>query len=67
VIFKMWRCRTCGKWSHARRKPRKHQRWVRDEERPIFDAFGETGQFDGDFVDCGPFDPYVAYALEVRA
>jgi hypothetical protein len=27
----IYRCATCGKWSHAQSKPKTHQRWVRDE------------------------------------
>jgi len=41
----MWRCDGCGKWSHAKRRPKHHQRWD--------DAEGDLGE-------CGPFIRYEA-------
>lgn len=26
---KLWRCATCEKWSHAKRRPSSHTRWIR--------------------------------------
>lgn len=31
-IVEMWRCKGCGKWSHAKRRPSAHQRVVVLEE-----------------------------------
>lgn len=66
-IVQIWRCSKCGKWSHAKTQPKKHQRWV-DEHDPLFDPDKDesfmdgTGEYSpsGHFVDCGPFTPYVA-------
>jgi hypothetical protein len=61
----MYRCTTCGKWSHAKRQPRSHKRWVREDE-PGYDperALSQAWYDDspsGHLVDCGPFVPYVA-------
>ena len=72
----MWRCATCGKWSHAKRKPTQHQRWVPDDGRISVEAFeaftiiatyeaeydfdGEPMRNGGWMVRCGPFVKYVA-------
>lgn len=47
----LWRCTDCGKWSTAVRRPKHHQRWV--------------GEDDGDWLNCGPFEEWVATRLEV--
>lgn len=26
--MKLWRCENCGKWSHAQRQPKRHQRFI---------------------------------------
>lgn len=68
----LYRCSTCDKWSHAKKKPKSHQRWV-DAWSPEYDpAKNENPGYDGDsnnladghFVDCGPFDTYTAFKLD---
>lgn len=59
----IFRCQGCGKWSHAKKQPRKHQRWVQPGEDGFEwekneNGFGEVP--DGHGIDCGPFAPYVA-------
>lgn len=64
----IYRCQGCGKWSHAKKQPKKHQRWVREGD-PEFDPPQRVGAYDhmtgfsehdGHAIDCGPFAPYVA-------
>lgn len=31
---RLWRCRECGKWSHAKRRPRHHERFIEDGSDP---------------------------------
>jgi hypothetical protein len=47
----LWRCRECGKWSHAKRDPITHKRWHHGEGKP---------KYAGWFVWCGPFDRWTA-------
>jgi hypothetical protein len=67
----MYRCSTCGKWSHAQRRPKSHRRFVRDEGQgepsgaveyvegePLVDDPG------GWMVVCGPFEPFQAVKVE---
>lgn len=65
----LFRCTKCLKWSHARKQPRKHQRWVnRTEpefeqelsEGAVYDYQGGMLKDEGHFVDCGPFTSYIA-------
>ena len=69
----MWRCATCGKWSHAKRRPKQHQRWVPDDGKTgvdlfsIIDTYEAEHDFDGEvtrsggwMVTCGPFVKYIA-------
>lgn len=51
----LWRCRKCGKWSHAKRDPRRHKRW-HAAERYDGTRSGDTGWFTW----CGPFDRWTA-------
>lgn len=30
TVLTLWRCAECGKWSHAKRRPRAHERYVRN-------------------------------------
>jgi hypothetical protein len=46
-VFELWRCRECGKWAHAKRRPRAHQRGFRNVDEYVV-------------VWCGPFDRYEA-------
>lgn len=60
----LFRCLTCGKWSHAKDKPRSHQRWVRPGEagydQAESDKNADVGVPDGHFVKCGPFRTFHA-------
>lgn len=67
--FRLFRCSQCGKWSHAARMPKHHQRFVRDEpeegirvlreEPPVYERDG-TGDDGGYLIACGPFETYEA-------
>lgn len=65
---RLYRCRKCNKWSHAKRKPKKHQRWVDAWSSEYDPSKNENPGYDGDynnladghFVDCGPFDYWYA-------
>ena len=51
--IEMWRCRRCGKWSHAKRRPASHQAVkVIEEEQGVYRK--------STMVYCGPFDRFVA-------
>ena len=66
-----WRCESCGKWSHAKRKPSRHQVLWTDalndpqEEiiaREVRGIEWETGAPDYAFwVWCGPFAKWEAW------
>lgn len=65
----IYRCQGCGKWSHAKKQPKKHARWVRmgdaafdsgKAERATYDYQGSLLQAEGHAIDCGPFTPYIA-------
>lgn len=67
-----WRCRECGKWSHAQRRPLRHKRWggtefdLTPEQAQRVAEWSTTQENDtGAFIDvawlwCGPFDRYEA-------
>lgn len=69
---KLYRCSHCGKWSHAQRKPKHHERWVPDnlqgdEPDPVtvirYEPGGVKPEDDftgGWYVRCGPFDTWTA-------
>lgn len=50
----VWRCRECGKWSHAKRDPIRHKRWHQHGEKDP-----DLGT-EGWFIWCGPFDRWTA-------
>jgi hypothetical protein len=69
----VYRCQQCGKWSHAARKPKFHQRFVTEDglndpddsvvisyEEGHTDYASGEGTAGGWFVKCGPFDTYEA-------
>lgn len=67
---RIFRCSKCGKWSHAKKKPTKHGRWVTEGDPEYRSALLEPGAYDhmngfveppGHLVDCGPFVPYIAH------
>ena len=33
----LWRCSKCGKWSHAQRRPKRHERYIREDDIPDVD------------------------------
>lgn len=67
----VYRCTTCGKWSHAKTRPLSHQRFVSGDEiapdsaiviREIPASFGHGESYDpgGWMVRCGPFETWRA-------
>lgn len=56
----LWRCRECGKWSHAKRDPIQHRRWESVPD-PATDEDGTPYREQGWFVWCGPFDRWEAH------
>lgn len=59
----MWRCAGCGKWSHAKARPRHHERFLQREPYPDEvlvrrDPSTEDGPVV--WVRCGPFDEWTA-------
>lgn len=69
----LWRCTTCGKWSHAKRQPKAHKRWVQSGSVTIADREPDTGAWfdvdvpDGDYQPCGPFAAWTAHPVEQPA
>lgn len=73
----MWRCVGCGKWSHALRRPARHERFLKAElGAPEPDAYidarysqePDTGAvvLDGWIISCGPFEKWVAERVPER-
>lgn len=90
----VWRCTSCGKWSHAKARPRYHERFIANEE-PLERGDDETvartvaaglglvvlrevepswsgdpntiGDPGGVWVQCGPFDRWLAVRQEQHA
>jgi len=68
----LWRCTQCGKWSHAVKRPRRHQRWVPygeptpdpatviRQEPGVYDHMNGFTSEGGWFVVCGPFEEWLA-------
>lgn len=65
----LWRCSSCGKWSHAKRRPQRHERSLglhqpRDADvvsRTAEEREYETGSYEIlTWVWCGPFVEYRA-------
>jgi hypothetical protein len=64
----LWRCTTCGKWSHAKRRPTSHKRTVclRPASQcpvPCGNCGGGCGGAEpGEYVEvaCGPFEKWTA-------
>lgn len=55
-----WRCRMCGKWSHAKRRPSAHERYLHvGWDEPVSPWTHPTSKRGGYTVACGPFDRYV--------
>jgi hypothetical protein len=77
---RLWRCAECGKWSHAKRDPKRHERFVQQRiaepdppedkiVRVVMDQQTAVDEFisGGWFVRCGPFEPWVADREQVAA
>ncbi|PZG12945.1 hypothetical protein C1I95_24690 [Micromonospora craterilacus] len=66
----LWRCTACGKWSHAKRRPKQHKRYVVTGTKTVPYQEAETGAWvdeevpDGDFQPCGPFVRWEARRME---
>lgn len=73
----MWRCSKCGRWSHAKRRPRFHVRYL--DEHVEIDRYlpvdvienGLAGAEEGTGaplyyvkVRCGPFEKWMATCVE---
>ena len=56
----LWRCTTCGKWSHAKRRPNRHQRWVTTGTTTAAWAGDPFAGPAGEFQPCGPFQEWTA-------
>ena len=72
-VVQMWRCTCCGKWSHAQKRPKVHQRWISAWDKPAeyeptemvisfdpgmsFESHDDPG---GWMVECGPFEEWHA-------
>lgn len=65
----MFRCTTCGRWSHAKDRPYRHWRWVRPGEdgydQTEASKLQEPGVPEGHPVKCGPFITYYATTAQV--
>ena len=75
----IWRCTCCGRWSHAKRKPSHHLRFIRRERlqpttavvknvTPRRTSIGTDlegpQELGGDYtVECGPFEAWLAEQL----
>ena len=66
----LWRCSSCGKWSHAKRKPSSHERMVWDipfgavVSRTVDGQDEDGGPATLTFIDCGPFEKWEAWKVE---
>jgi hypothetical protein len=66
----LWRCSRCGKWSHAAKRPKYHQRALFTEPRESDEVIShDEGYFsarDGEsspevwWIKCGPFETWTA-------
>jgi len=70
LVEVLWRCEACGKWSHAKRRPRSHERFVKAADLTPSDLLvredHSTDEFDGGWVQCGPFARWNATRVEFR-
>jgi hypothetical protein len=70
---KLWRCASCEKWSHAKYKPKQHQRFIKDidYEQAINDGLSLVPSafeaYNGVMVWCGPFIEYLAAPVYLPA
>lgn len=72
----LWRCLSCGKWSHAQRRPKNHLRFIEDGAAELDtegwvvketrDAEYDQGYLErpaGVMVFCGPFEEWRAIRM----
>jgi hypothetical protein len=74
-VVQMWRCTSCGKWSHAVRRPKKHTRFISEADQPydyeptetiisyepgMSDYISGESTAGGWMVECGPFEEWHA-------
>ena len=75
ISVTLWRCSSCGKWSHAKRRPKTHEVW--SSNFPLIGAFVSIGAVKdedveyeeprpGAFVPCGPFEKWEAWKVETN-
>lgn len=76
--MRMWRCPTCGKWSHAKRKPSRHKMWlsatdysepplgmeVVREVPPEYDHLNGFTSDGGWYVRCAPWEEWWAEKVQ---
>lgn len=72
----LWRCTTCGKWSHAKKRPKWHERFVPlsfgmpdsrliiDEDFGDYDHINGTTREGGWTIQCGPFEQWSAVRVD---
>jgi hypothetical protein len=78
LVETLYRCETCGKWSHAKRRPTYHERFagdegdLTDEQASAVTRTAETTESDTGainivcWVRCGPFARWLATRTEFR-
>jgi hypothetical protein len=70
IAERLWRCSSCGKWSHAKRKPPRHERakWAPEETDVVIRAADGRDEDGGPatfwWVACGPFEEWEAWKVE---
>lgn len=71
----MWRCVECGKWSHAKKQPKFHERGMYDDgsiseddpkinRRETYGGDLSDGSEDYLFLKCGPFEEWTAQKVQ---
>ncbi|WBB94226.1 hypothetical protein [Verrucosispora sp. WMMC514] len=70
-VVTLWRCTVCGKWSHAQRRPKTHERYVVTGTEIVTEMESwDTGAYidievpAGGFQPCGPFARWEARRVE---
>lgn len=71
MALQIHRCVQCGKWSHAKKRPKKHQRIIVDKGQGVptgvvvihytpgsYDHLNGYGDPGGWTVECGPFQTF---------
>lgn len=73
TYLKIWRCTDCQKWSHAKRMPQWHKRFVNEQpldestilsyDPGVFDHLNGQLTEEGYWIKCGPFEPWWAVKI----